>query len=590
MTTVKEEESQQLSPPNFLPTTSSGSSNSRALKYSNSIGSNNRLSPSSSQSGGASPRAISPSSTPGGNNDFYQQLHGQMSQNGSMSGTQPTTMTSFPSQNHLMQLQLQKQQPPLPQRTMSAPHGQLSGVSLQNVHTLLTRQLKQYYLLKQQLTMQMSQLKSSSANPSQKQQQQQLLTIQLNQVNGSILLANQHLLVTEDLVQQDIKANKDIGTLNGHSQGSDGFNREIGTHLQGSMSSGDVKGLSYSMQNVSLSGNGNNNTSTTISQSSARTISRLQQIISCNQESKNTDNDDQNNQKEHLGMELPSRKAPSPSNPITTLPNYIRGREEEPTNTTEVVTSNIPKPTLATSLSLPLSNQNTSMTSSTKFVRSVDDIQEFKPGVPWTPQNPNHGNIARSHSGHMTGHMTDTKPDNIPPSPMTFSDSSFGGSMNIEYYSPNDGPNTFGSGFNPPSQFRRHGNMGSNPRYGGNGNHQNYINSSTNGGGYRPNGRGFQRPPLPPQGPVFVQSQFNPGRNRQRAYSQSQQGGYNDHHLGQMGENVQARFSMQNNNKGYDSSGRKWSFDSNPWGVPEKSGMYNVCNSFNGVTCIYMYC
>ena len=117
------------------------------------------------------------------------------------------------------------------------------------------------------------------------------------------------------------------------------------------------------------------------------------------------------------------------------------------------------------------------MTSSTKFVRSVDDIQEFKPGVPWTPQNPNHGNIARSQSGHMTGHMighmTDTKPDNIPPSPITFSDSSFGGSMNIEYYSPNDGPNTFGSGFNPPSQFRRHGNMGSNPRYGGNGNHQN---------------------------------------------------------------------------------------------------------------------
>ena len=570
LVTVKEEEvPSDLSPSNFpLP-----GSITRGLQPGRNT--NNRLSPSSSHSGGPSPRTTSPSLVQVSKDQSYQ-LHSTV-------GSTPATPTiPVTTQNHLLQMYQQQQQQQHSQiigklpRSLSTPHTDLSSINTQYVQKVLTQQLREHQMLKQQLVNQMK-------NP-QSPKHQHVLTLRLNQANASILLVNQHLVMTNQLAIQQQKGIVDSKGPPIGSKDSSAFSKTMSPPevfgLEGGQNPSEINSMGYTMQNMSLSRND------TVNQTSTRPVSKLHQIISNsgNHESDAFGSiDDQSvfeDDQQH--RHLINKAVPTP----ISLPSPgFMSNNDMPDHTTINNSSKVQSSSSFTNAALqqppPSSSSLSPLTSSGKFSRSVDEIPEFKPGVLWNPSPSSILSNPPFPNSRKPSHRSDNhRPDSIPLSSgnnvfsandhPNFSESN----SEIDYYRDPKYGNV-----HAPHQYHRPGSSSSmgpptNPRY--NSGNNNYANTPTGGyntGGYYNNrpqsGQGFPRPSSGTPSQMFPPNQFNPngGRNRQRLYSQqSGPAGYND---------------MGQRNRGYD-GGRKWSFDGNPWGVPEKSGnqymyMYHVC-------------
>ena len=294
-------------------------------------------------------------------------------------------------QNQLLQMQLLQMQ----QRYLLG--SMFPAVpNFHNYQQLLTQQLGQMQLAKQQLTQQFNQLKSSSMsgmgqNTTAHQQQQQIITIRLNYINHAISQINQQLLLLSQLASQQKEATK--ASVDGKSTPSGMGSPQIGRNTPPMRNKGDIKltpgapsrsnslpgissgdftrNLSYGMQGLSLSGSGA--PSTVATQSSARSVSRLQQIISGSASSDN------------LVAMAGGRDERQQQN--TSAVTSLTNGDISPISAPTVFGSstNQPHPTLSgpgTPLGL-----TSSVTTAFPASKPVTDIQEFRPGVPWQPRS-----------------------------------------------------------------------------------------------------------------------------------------------------------------------------------------------------------
>ena len=346
----------------------------------------------------SNPTGLAPAFNP--KDPLYQQL-AALQMFGSIPGLQPPLPNQQPNQAQaLMQMQLLQQ---LQQRYL-LNQLQLGPMftpmpNLQSYQQLLTQQLGQLRLMKQQLA---QQAKSAGQNP----QQQQLLTLRMGQVNQSINQINRQLVIISQISsqQKDAAKNQDGGksTPTGVASPSIGRNTPPirkgdpnlgGVPLNRSLSAnvlGDTgKNLSYGMQGMSLSGSGTSPPpplppSSAVSQSSARSMSRLQWIISGSANSDNPTSLAAREEKYGSGIMTPS-SGPFPSFPasssipLSSLASPGQG-PVHPVAPVYPLTMGLP--------SFPPNTANTVTVSSSHFPspKSFDDIQEFKPGVPWQPR------------------------------------------------------------------------------------------------------------------------------------------------------------------------------------------------------------
>ena len=521
----------------------------------------NRLSPSSS--GGPSPRTTSPSF----NKDQSYPLHVTTA-----GGSTPATPVSS-TQNHLVPVYQHQQSSRLPvgkplARSISLPQSDFSTINTQHAQKVLIEQMREHQMLKQQFVNQMK-------NP-QSPKHQQMLTIRLNQVNSSILLVNQQLNMTNRLAMQ--QQQKGVGP--GEIKGPMG-NRDLGTpasslpspdvFIVDNHSSGDVGSLAFSMHDISMGRS--DSTGSSVCQTPTRSVSKLQRIISGeNQDSTRLTDplsddgnhsvfDDEQYPCTNTGSTLPTPIGQSVS-------GFNAVSKSDPFDNIAVTDST--NRSAATSVFTSTHSQSTSsLTNSGKFSRSVNEIPEFKPGVPWNPSpsmNPSpYPNNQRRQSNSRAPEPTQ-RPDSIPLSTGNNSYSNNDPSNfirpDVDYY--NSDSAHYGPAHSSQSIRRVSPNMGGgqpNQRYSSNsGFSGGYYNRQQSGQGYPPR----PSPSTPASSQMFPPGQFNPpgaGRNRQRLYSQQSSSGG----VGGVGY-------AEQRNKGYD-LGRKWSYDgSNPWGVPEKSG------------------
>ena len=330
--------------------------------------------------------------TPGFNHKdpLYQQL-AALQLFGGIPGIQPPLPGQQPNQAQaLMQMQLlqQLQQRYLFNQLQLGP--MFSPMpNLQTYQQLLTQQLGQLRLMKQQLTQQ-------AKSPTLTSQQQQLLTLRLGQVSQSINQINQQLVVISQISsqQKDAAKNQDGGKPTQGGIGSPQIGRNSppirnkgDPTLSRSMSANTLgeagKNLPYSMQGLSLTGASPPPlpSHSGVSQSSARSMSRLQSIFSG---SASSDNTTAMAGKEGSGIMTPS------SGPFLSLPSLPASSSNLPSPQTSSGTFGqgpVHTPTAGTGLG-PFSAANTVTVSSPHFPtpKLFDEIQEFKPGVPWQPR------------------------------------------------------------------------------------------------------------------------------------------------------------------------------------------------------------
>lgn len=456
--------------------------------------------------------------------------------------------------------------PPKLPRSNSLPQGRdLSSINTSYVQKVLTQQLKDRQALKQQLINQLKTLQSPK--------HQQMLTLRLNQVNANIMIVDQQLVLTNHLAMQQ---KQQRGNSNEERNGTMGPRESPNTPSSSTtLSPPDV----FSSVEVHVPNSTDVNTgSDHIAET--RSVSKLQRIISSG------------GSQELMPPDVfQGTDVFDPSTSSTTVAPTLVGPSSY-SNTDSyndtIVTSS--KPTQSS----PTQN---SLTSSGKFTRSVDEIPEFKPGVPWNPGSSTSsgtGNNSSNSRKFVSQRSSDAsrRPDsiplsgsgttNVPYSMDTMSDNDFYHQDPMNHNYPNSAhfssqqyqragtsPGGIGqSSSNPPrGASYRSASSGNYPIGGGFGNTGSgyYTRQQSGGQGYQP------RPsPGTPTSQMFPPSPFNSSntgsRNqRQRLYSQQPTvsgglgGGFNE------GAGAPQR-------KGFD-SGRKWSFDgSNPWGVPEKSG------------------
>ena len=224
----------------------------------------------------------------------------------------------------------------------------------------ISQKLARLQHMKQSLAMQLSQLKSSQPHQAN---QPQLLSLQLNQVNANISSLNQQLLLVSQSSQQSQYKGAsrnggkpaDFKSVNGMQNSTSGYNGhsdQLG--YQSSQGGAEMNGLSYNMHKMSVG-----SSQPSYSQQSAQSMSRLQQIISGPADSVDRDG--------NRGLDELSRQSYRSSimQPTSEQPScFSRSMSADPSITTS--------------------------SSSSSFAgkgNMVDDIPEFKPGVPWQPRS-----------------------------------------------------------------------------------------------------------------------------------------------------------------------------------------------------------
>ena len=223
----------------------------------------------------------------------------------------------------------------------------------------ISHKLARLQHMKQSIAMQLSQHKSSQPHQAN---QQQLLSLQLSQVNANISSLNQQLLLVSQSQYKGPSRNggskpTDFKSMNGMQSTTGGYNShsdQLG--YQSPQGGAEMNGLSYNLQKMSV-----DSSQPSYSQQSAQSMSRLQQIISGPVDLVDRDG--------NRALDELSR----PSYHTVSSP-MMRPTSEQP--------SCFPQSTSS-------SHVTTSSTSSS-FVgkgNMVDDIPEFKPGVPWQPRS-----------------------------------------------------------------------------------------------------------------------------------------------------------------------------------------------------------
>ena len=278
----------------------------------------------------------------------------------------------------LMQNPLAQSHPPLPTSAtrmqllqMQQQYMQMPSATVLGYQQMLTQQLAQLKGAKQQVMQQLQQLRQVNAVSMQgsgSSAQMQLQT-RLNLINQFISHINQQLMLQKFPSQQSKDKPAVVDGMKSVTPGSVGSHplgrntppsRNKDMKMAGPLSSRSISlpggthehSLALGMQGMSVNGH---ITPSSISQSSARSVSRLQQIISGSSED-NAHTSANDNAKFHIPPQSANMSAEMYSSTSPPLSSGIC------TTTT-------------TSTSTPFSP-----------ARSFTDIQEFRPGVPWQPR------------------------------------------------------------------------------------------------------------------------------------------------------------------------------------------------------------
>jgi hypothetical protein len=288
-------------------------------------------------------------------------IHGNLKDISTMKQTPPPSTTSGPFQNQFLFLKL------------------LQGNSGQQV---LTQRLGQLQVQKQQLIQQLNQLNRSGMNAPL---QQNLATI-----NQMITQINQQLMILSQLSNQQKEGGRNVEMcstsvsspkvvhnsplpmrLKNDPKGNGSFSRSQSTSAMVSPGVGGIeppKSLAYGVQSLSL----NSPAQSSVSQSSVRSMSRLQQIIS----GSSSDNLASLTGKEDSAFQS--------SRPMTTgsqcnpFPAPVSYQQTSPFSPAQGGSLTLGSDTHS------FVNGGTSASFTSK--KSVSDIQEFRPGVPWQPK------------------------------------------------------------------------------------------------------------------------------------------------------------------------------------------------------------
>ena len=289
------------------------------------------------------------------------------------------------------------------------PHSSTSGSPIQNQllflkllqesgkHQVLTQRLGQLQMHKQQLIQQRNQLSKSTGQGNgvmgaAAQQQNQAIAHKLTTISQMINQINQQLMILSQLSsqQRDIGKNSEVGNtsvsspkplhnpaplgpmrLKNDQKGNSSFSRSQSANAVISLSMEPSRSLAYGMQGLSL----NSPVQSSVSQSSARSMSRLQQIISGS-----SSNDSL------VSASIIDESAFQSSVPMT--PDSHSSAFTTPASLQASTALQFSSPQ---SGSLGLSSDSRLLGSavSAPFTNKklVSDIQEFKPGVPWQPKS-----------------------------------------------------------------------------------------------------------------------------------------------------------------------------------------------------------
>ena len=300
--------------------------------------------------------------------------------------------------------------------TIKPPHGSASSSSVQNQllflkllqgsggQQVLTQQLGQLQMHKQQLLQQLNQLSKSAGQGGSGmnttfQQQNQAITHKLTTITQMINQVNQQLMILSQLSsqQKDVSKNAETGCTNipspklSHNpppmrlksdpKGTGSLGRSQSANALMGLGMGSIeqsRSLAYGIQSLSLS----SPVQSSVSQSSARSMSRLQQIISGSSSSDSLVN---TSSREDRAFQ-PSVQAFNPTTPGPHRGSFAPPGSHQPSNTTSPFS-----PPQSGSLGLVSDSSFFSggVTSGASFTnkKSVSDIQEFRPGVPWQPKS-----------------------------------------------------------------------------------------------------------------------------------------------------------------------------------------------------------
>ena len=280
------------------------------------------------------------------------------------------------------------------------PHSSASSPSIQNQllflkllqgnggQQVLTQRLGQLQMHKQQLIQQLNQLSRSTGSGMNTVLQQN--QAKLASINQMITQANQQLMILSQLSsQKDVGRNVETCStsvsspkmvhnpplpmrLKNDPKANGSFTRSQSANAMVGLGIGSVepsKNLAYGLQNLSL----NSPVQSNVSQSSARSMSRLQQIIS----GSSSDNLASLSGRDDGAFQSSLPMTPGSQN--SSFPAPVSYQHTSPFS-----------PPQSGSLSLGSDNHSfpsggTSASFTSK--KSVSDIQEFRPGVPWQPKS-----------------------------------------------------------------------------------------------------------------------------------------------------------------------------------------------------------
>ena len=488
--------------------------------------------------------------------------------------------------------------PVLTTPTTSSGGGLPSGLDATSLRQLLAQQLNHYLLLKQKLMIQLSQLKSvpSPGGLTPSPAQQQFIVANLNQVNAQIKTVHHQLTVITQFIQHKQLASSSTTTSTANISSTNTLptttapappvpdeEKELVKGVSGT--SGETTPTSvgvdvnYGMQGLSFEDD--------IGQSTTRNHSRLQKVMT-SPENEPMNDQASTNANNTRGRGRGGREEGVFEGSISQGDGFLQPSINESS------TLILPAPTTtAGSLnSAPASvSSSTGFTTSGRFnsVRSVDEIPEFKPGVPWNPQSV--GSSKTAPSTPLSDYISSE--DKYP----SFNRSSGYQSSSSGYASHHLSASSYeskyggGGGGGPtssrysnqpppiPSSFNRSNSYnGSSASY--------YGGSSLGGGGASSGYKGFnvdmQQKFLPQQQQQMQTLQSSSFSRRPKLSHQHSYSGYSSNLPPTPTGNYGNRSSVSGGNyRGSGSYGgqqqNKWAFDGNPWGMPATSGNV-ICN------------
>ena len=515
------------------------------------------------------------------------------------SSSSPTPPSLAPSAQLLwQQRQSSVTTPVLTTPTTSSGGGLPSGLDATSLRQVLGQQLNQYLLVRQKLMIQLGQLKSvpSPGGLSPSPAQQQFIVANLNQVNTQIKTVHHQLTVITQFIQHkqlasstttstaNISSTNTLPTTTAPAPPAPDEEKELVKGVSGT--SGETTPTSvgvdvnYGMQGLSFEDD--------IRQSTTRNHSRLQKIMTSPENE--TINDQASTNTNNTGGR---GRGGGEEGVFEGSVSQGDGFLQPSINESSTLILPAPTTTAGSLNPAPASvSSSTGFTTSGRFnsVRSVDEIPEFKPGVPWNPQSVGSSKTApstpssdyissedkypsfnrssgyqSSSSGYASHHLSASSYES------KYGGGGGGGPTSSRY---SNQPPPIPSSFNRSNSYN-----GSSASY--------YSGNSLGGGGASSGYKGFnvgmQQKFLPQQQQQQMQTlQSSSFSRRPKLSHQHSYSGYSSNLPPTPTGNYGNRSSVSGGNyRGSGSYGgqqqNKWAFDGNPWGMPATSGNV-ICN------------